>query len=78
MNNVSALVYIFSVQIMDMIGNPNVPIVLVGNKSDLQNEREVTRDEGEKYAREINAVFLETCAKDNLCVNDLFQVRILT
>jgi len=60
-------------KIMDMIGNPNVPIVLVGNKSDLQNEREVTRDEGEKYAREINAVFLETCAKDNLCVNDLFQ-----
>ena len=31
-------------------------------------------EEGEKFAKEINAVFLETSAKDNLCVNDLFQV----
>jgi hypothetical protein len=42
----------------------------------LQNEREVTREAGEKLARDLNAVFLETCAKDNLCVNDLFQVQL--
>jgi hypothetical protein len=41
----------------------------------VQNEREVTREAGERLARDLNAVFLETCAKDNLCVNDLFQVR---
>jgi len=64
-------------KIMDMVGNPNVPVVLVGNKSDLHAEREVSREEGEKLAKEINAVFLETCAKDNLCVNDLFQKVVL-
>jgi hypothetical protein len=41
----------------------------------VQNEREVSREAGERLARDLNAVFLETCAKDNLCVNDLFQVR---
>ncbi|XP_023343355.1 GTP-binding protein Rheb isoform X2 [Eurytemora carolleeae] len=60
-------------KIMDMIGNPNVPVVVVGNKSDLQAEREVSREEGEGLAKDVNAVFLETSAKDNLCVNDLFQ-----
>jgi hypothetical protein len=42
----------------------------------VQNEREVTREAGERLARDLNAVFLETCAKDNLCVNDLFQVPV--
>jgi len=61
-------------KIMDMIGDPNIALVLVGNKSDLQqNEREVSKEQGEKLAKEMNAVFLETSAKDNICVNDLFE-----
>ena len=40
----------------------------------IKSERAVTLEEGEKFAKQINAVFLETSAKDNLCVNDLFQV----
>ncbi len=33
-------------QIMDMIGDPNIALVLVGNKSDLQqNEREVSKEQ---------------------------------
>ena len=30
---------------MDMVGNPNIPVVLVGNKSDLRIEREVHGDQ---------------------------------
>ncbi len=31
---------------MDMIGDPNIALVLVGNKSDLQqNEREVSKEQ---------------------------------
>jgi len=48
-------------------------VVLVGNKKDLESEREVSLADGQKLAKEINAVFLETSAKDNLCVTDLFQ-----
>jgi len=44
---------------------------------DLENEREVTREEGEKLARSFKAVFLETSAKDNFCVTDMFQNIVL-
>jgi len=60
-------------KISDLVGNPRVPVVLVGNKKDLESEREVSLADGQKLAKEINAVFLETSAKDNLCVTDLFQ-----
>ena len=42
-----------------------MPIVLVGNKCDLMNDREVSTDEGRKLADRMKAVFLETSAKNN-------------
>ena len=42
-----------------------MPIVLVGNKSDLHMDRQVTREEGQKLASDMKAVFLETSAKNN-------------
>ena len=42
----------------------------------LQSDREVSREDGEKLAKQIKAVFLETSAKDNFCVTDMFQVHI--
>ena len=50
----------------------NLPIVLVGNKSDLHNDRCVSVEEGRKLAREMKAVFLETSAKENQNVTDIF------
>ena len=43
----------------------SVPLVLVGNKCDLLNDREVTTDEGRKLAEQMKAIFLETSAKNN-------------
>ena len=43
----------------------SVPLVLVGNKCDLMNDREVSTDEGRKLAEQMKAVFLETSAKNN-------------
>ena len=40
-----------------------------------QSDREVSREDGEKLAKQLNAVFIETSAKDNFCVTDMFQVR---
>jgi Ras-related protein Rab-2A len=31
--------------------NPNITIMLIGNKSDLDSRRVVTREEGERFAR---------------------------
>lgn len=61
------------VKLMDLIGGSNVPIILVGNKSDLQSDRRVSSEEGRKLAEEMKAVFLETSAKENQNVEEIFR-----
>ena len=43
----------------------SVPIVLVGNKTDLYVDRMVKTDEGKRLADSWHATFLETSAKQN-------------
>lgn len=43
----------------------SVPIVLVGNKSDLFNERAIRTEEGRQLANNWKVAFLETSAKQN-------------
>ena len=46
------------------------PIILVGNKSDLQNERKISRKEGEDKAKLWGASYIETSAiNDDNCKN---------
>ncbi|NXH23374.1 RAB17 protein, partial [Bucco capensis] len=53
---------------------PNeIVIALVGNKTDLAAEREVTTEEGEDFARTKGLLFMETSAKSNHQVNDIFM-----
>jgi len=52
------------------------PIVLVGNKSDLEKSREVTYQEGLKQAQDWEVAFVETSAKDGANVNHVFEVLI--
>ncbi|KAL7321569.1 GTPase Ryh1 [Mucor circinelloides] len=51
----------------------DVIIVLVGNKTDLNDKRQVTVDEGEKKAKEYNIMFIETSAKAGYNVKALFR-----
>lgn len=51
----------------------NVIIALTGNKSDLDNLREVETQTGERYAKHIDALFLETSAKTSDGITDLFE-----
>ncbi len=37
--------------------------MLVGNKTDLQDKRQVSMEEGERKAQELNVMFIETSAK---------------
>ncbi|KAI9311689.1 GTP-binding protein ryh1 [Dichotomocladium elegans] len=50
-----------------------VIIVLVGNKTDLNEKREVTTEEGERRAKELNIMFIETSAKAGHNVKPLFR-----
>lgn len=47
--------------------------MLVGNKTDLSDKRQVSTEEGERKAKELNVMFIETSAKAGYNVK---QVRI--
>lgn len=51
----------------------DVIIVLVGNKTDLNDKRQVTTEEGEKKAKEFKVMFIETSAKAGHNVKTLFK-----
>ena len=53
-------------------GRENPKIILVGNKCDLINERQVSIEEGENFAKKHNIKFFEASAKDGTNVNELF------
>merc|ERR1711991_400334 len=47
-------------QILRVKDSDDVPLVLVGNKCDLEDERVVGKDQGQNLARHWNCAFLET------------------
>ena len=49
-----------------------MPIVVVGNKSDLDARRQVSTNEGEMFAREHGLIFMETSAKECKNVDSAF------
>ncbi|XP_070838844.1 ras-related protein Rab-6A isoform X1 [Chaetodon auriga] len=51
----------------------DVIIMLVGNKTDLADKRQVSIEEGERKARELNVMFIETSAKAGYNVKQLFR-----
>ncbi|KAM9098964.1 GTP-binding protein Di-Ras2 [Sminthopsis crassicaudata] len=51
----------------------NIPIMLVGNKNDESPNREVRSSEGEALAKKWKCAFMETSAKMNHNVKELFQ-----
>ncbi|XP_023824640.1 ras-related protein Rab-6A isoform X3 [Salvelinus sp. IW2-2015] len=51
----------------------DVIIMLVGNKTDLADKRQVAIEEGERKAKELNVMFIETSAKAGYKVKQLFR-----
>jgi len=48
-------------------------ITLAGNKIDLEEEWQVTLEEGWQYADKLGLVFKEVSAKENINIQDLFD-----
>lgn len=59
-------------QILRVKDTDDVPMVLVGNKCDLEDERVVGKDLGRSLASQFNCAFMETSAKAKINVNDIF------
>jgi small GTP-binding protein len=54
-------------------GNSNTIIMLVGNKMDLNSERQVDMDEVKQYAEDHKFLFIETSAKNNYNIQEMFK-----
>merc|ERR1712194_192410 len=53
-------------------GPQEIAIAVAGNKADLEDQREIESAAAAAYAQEIGAMYLETSAKDDLNVHDIF------
>jgi GTPase SAR1 family protein len=49
---------------------------LVGNKTDLADKRQVSTEDGERKAKELNVMFIETSAKAGYNVKQVFYYSI--
>lgn len=56
------------------LASPNIVIILCGNKKDLDDQRQVTFDEAERFAQEHDLFFLETSAYTNENIFETFQL----
>lgn len=56
-------------QVRDMSFS-NIPIILIGNKCDLEDRREVLLDQGKELAITNNCLFTEASSKQNINVNE--------
>lgn len=59
-------------QIIRVKDTPDVPMILVGNKCDLEDERVVSKDQGQHLAKQFNCAFMEASAKVKINVPEIF------
>ena len=65
--------------IAEMKSSDQITVVLVGNKCDLEERREVDKDEGSAAARSMsNCRFIETSAKDGTNVAEFFSSLVMS
>ena len=54
----------------------NILLLLIGNKNDLNDKREVQYEEGEEFAKKKNMIFLETSAKTGNNIDKIFEKSV--
>uniref|UniRef100_A0A8C6IWI8 Ras-related protein Rab-12 n=1 Tax=Melopsittacus undulatus TaxID=13146 RepID=A0A8C6IWI8_MELUD len=60
-------------KMIDKYASEDAELLLVGNKLDCEVDREITRQQGEKFAQQITGMrFCEASAKDNFNVDEIF------
>ncbi|XP_009581487.1 PREDICTED: ras-related protein R-Ras2 [Fulmarus glacialis] len=72
-------IYKFQRQILRVKDRDEFPMILVGNKADLDHQRQVTQEEGQQLARQLKVTYMEASAKIRLNVDQAFHelVRVI-
>ena len=53
-----------------------IKVILLGNKTDLEEDRKVSQDEGKNLAKDNDYIFMESSCKDNYNVSDAFTALV--
>ena len=56
---------------------PDAIKMVVGNKVDKQDDRQVTKEEGKSFARQHGCLFIETSAKENTRIAQTFEELVM-
>lgn len=70
------LIEVIRDKILNSIGTDQMPIVLIGNKLDLNYQRQVEFSEGAALAKSFGCKFLETSVKENINVDKAFETLL--
>ena len=62
---------------VERLANPQVCKLIVGNKADLEDKRQVRREEGQVFADNLGVPFIETSAKTSFNVREMFTQMCL-
>jgi len=63
-------------KILNYTGVDSVPLVIVGNKSDLDAQRQIKTEEGQSLAAEWKCAFTEASARENDNVAQIFELMV--
>ena len=63
-------------EIVRIKGTRDIPLVLCGNKCDLEAERVVPKSDGEELAQRMGAVFYETSALADVNIDEVFHATV--
>ncbi|AOW06204.1 P-loop containing nucleoside triphosphate hydrolase protein [Yarrowia lipolytica] len=63
-------------KILNATGSSSIPLVIVGNKSDLDSQRQVSVEEAKELAASWGGAFVETSARDGTNVAKAFELLV--
>ncbi|XP_045352348.1 ras-related protein R-Ras2-like [Leopardus geoffroyi] len=66
----------FQRQILRVKDRDEFPMILTGNKADLDHQRQVTQEEGQQLTRQLKVTYMEASAKIGMNVDQAFHERV--